>query len=203
MKQTAPYTEGPYITPDSNALRFTPLYVALDLVESDAGYPIIRTVLENLGASIRITPTLWHVEGPYSLQHVFKTINTSMLDRRIDSDCSLLVLDPKLEQARWHLRQPLSDLMRAHWDYQQNVFISFQLAGKAPNWQTFMECITRLGIWAPLNKTIWYLSTPYSSKEVFQSLLDMLNSGDHLCIYDSSGNLATWHDGSYSLEEMA
>ena len=111
---------------------------------------------------------------PLSMGDVFKQINTTMLDRRINSYSSLLVLDPSAGQARWHLRQPLSDLIASHWGYQHNVLISFSLAevnktSDAPHRHALIECITKLGIWAPLSKSVWYLSSPQSSKHIFQS----------------------------------
>ena len=62
--------------------------------------------------------------------------------------------------------------------------------------QQLIHCITQLGIWAPLSKNTWYVSTSISSKHVFQSLLNLLDVGDQLCVFDSCGQLAIWQDGA-------
>ena len=170
------------------------LYVTLGLDEQEAGYSIVAQATDSLGERTLVTPTLWQVKTPKNLDCAFKEINTSMLDRRIDSYSSLLVLDPTTKEARWHLRQPLSDLLSAYWSYQNNVFISFSLSNISQKQQHIIQCITELGIWAPLSKTIWYLSTTVSSKKVFQSLLNVLDPGDQLCVFDSHGQLALWQD---------
>ena len=170
------------------------LYVTLGLDEQEAGYHIVAHAADSLGERTQVTPSLWQVKTVMNLDCAFKEINTSMLDRRIDSYSSLLVLDPVSKEARWHLRQPLSDLLSAYWDYQNNVFISFSLSETSDKHQQLIHCITDLGIWAPLSKTIWYLSTMTSSKKVFQSLLNVLDTGDQLCVFDSHGQLALWQD---------
>jgi len=170
------------------------LYVTLGLDEQEVGYQIVSQATDTLGERTQITPSLWQVKTLKNLDCAFKEINTSMLDRRIDSYSSLLVLDPVSKDARWHLRQPLSDLLSAYWDYQNNVFISFSVGDTSNKQQRIIQCITELGIWAPLSKTIWYLSTTTSSKKVFQSLLNVLDPGDQLCVFDSHGQLALWQD---------
>lgn len=170
------------------------LYITLGLDEQEAGYRIVAQATDSLGERTQVTPSLWQVKTLKDLDCAFKEINTSMLDRRIDSYSSLLVLDPTTREARWHLRQPLSDLLSAYWDYQNNVFISFSLSNTPNKQKQLIQCITELGIWAPLSKTIWYLSTTTSSKKVFQSLLNVLDAGDQLCVFDSHGQLALWQD---------
>ena len=185
-----------------NYPKFNSLYVALGLQIQDAGYHIVADAAESIGKRMALTPSLWHVLTGYGLDDAFKEINTSMLDRRIDSYSSLLVINPTSGHAKWHLRQPLSDLITAHWAYEHNIFVSFSLAGSDLKYQHLIQCITKLGIWAPLSKDMWYLSTPASSKNVFQALLSVLDIGDQLCVFDSRGQIASWHNGSPATTAM-
>lgn len=176
------------------------LYVALGLQEHEIGYPIVAEASQAIGKRKVLTPSLWQLSTSFGIDDAFKTLNISMMDRRIDSYSSLLVFNPISGQAKWHLRQPLSDLVSAHWTYQNNVFISFSLMESSQNHKPIIQCITRLGIWAPLSKSTWYLSTAFSSKHVFQSLLSLLDVGDQLCVFDSKGQLAIWHNRKHILE---
>lgn len=173
----------------------TPLYVALGLQEKDPGYKTVLPVIESLGPSVYLGTALWHLRSSQDLQESFRVINTSMMDRRIDSTAGLLVLDPVARYAKWHLRQPLSDLLAAQWTYQNNIFISFSLDQPDKNQQKVLEHITKLGTWAPISKSTWYISASISSKDAFYYMLGALESGDKLCVFDSTGNQAVWREG--------
>lgn len=173
----------------------TPLYVALGLQEKDPGYKTVRPVIESLGPSVYLGTALWHLRSKQGLKGSFQLINQSMMDRRIDSRAGLLVLNPSTRFAKWHLRQPLSDLLDAQWTYQNNIFISFSLQDPESNLQPVLDRITKLGAWAPISKTTWYISSSYSSKEAFYYMLGVLKSGDKLCVFDSTGNQAVWQEG--------
>lgn len=176
-------------------MEHTALYVALGMQEIDPGYKTVLPVIESLGQSIYLGTALWYLRSTHDIQESFRRINTSMMDRRIDSGAGLLVLDPVTRKAKWHLKQPLSDLIAAHWGYQNNIFISFSLLDASRNQQTVLERITKLGTWAPISKTTWYVSSSVSSKDAFYYLLGGLDSGDKLCVFDSAGNQAVWQEG--------
>ena len=174
---------------------YTPLYVALGLQEKDPGYKTVRPVIESLGPVVPLGTALWHLRSKQDLKESFRLINTSMMDRRIDSSAGLLVLDPVNRFAKWHLKQPLSDLLDAQWTYQNNIFISFSLQKPGKNQQQILERITQLGTWAPISKTTWYVSASISSKEAFYYMLGALETGDKICVFDSTGNQAVWQEG--------
>ena len=173
----------------------TILYVALGLQEMDPGYPTVSPAIESLGETTRLNTDLWYVQTPHSLQEAFRQINTSMMNPRIDSNAGLLVLDPVSRYALWHLKQPLSDLIGAHWEYQNNLFISFALVDSARNRRLVLDSITRLGTWAPISRTTWYVSSAVSTKDAFHYLVQGLESGDRLCVFDNAGNQALWQEG--------
>lgn len=175
-------------------MKHTALYVAIGLQESDPGYAVVSSAVESLGESVQLGPAIWHVKAIHTLQEAFRHINNCMMDRRIDGEASLLIIDPGSESASWHLRQPLSDLLRAQWGYQNNLFISFPWNEGSS--RAIVDCITELGPWAPISKTTWYVSTPYSSKEAFHYVLGQTEGVDQFCVLDSLGNLAIWQEGA-------
>ncbi len=184
--------QGPSLTlPDPSNL-----YVAVGLEEPDPGFQSVARAVEALGVCTPIDPSLWHVQTKYMLEEVFRQLNTSMMDRRIDSDSGLLVLDPNTGQAKWHLKQPLSDLIQAHWAYENNLFISFSLKHREQNHRDLIDLITRLGIWAPISKSTWYVSSEHTVKDAFPWLTAPLMPGDQLCLFDNTGSLAIWQEGA-------
>ena len=176
-------------------MEHTALYVALGMQEMDPGYKAVLPVIESLGQPVSLGTALWYVRSTCDIKESFRRINTSMMDRRIDSGAGLLVLNPITRKAKWHLRQPLSDLIESHWGFQNNLFISFSLVDPTRNQQNVLERITKLGPWAPISKTTWYVSSAVSSKDALYYLLGGLGSGDKLCVFDSAGNQAVWQEG--------
>ncbi len=171
------------------------LYIALGIQETDPGYSAVFPVVESLGTAAKIGVSFWQIETAVTSQAAFQKINTSMLDRRIDSGAALMIFNPINGQAHWHLRQPLSDLVEAQWHYQNNLFVSICLCNPSNNERAVFDRITRLGLWAPLSKTMWYISSTYGSRDAFHYLTGVLEAGDSLAILDDSGNSAIWRTG--------
>ena len=177
------------------AMEHSSLYVAIGLQRQfDPGYNIVLPAIETLGQASPIGSSLWHLATTYGTDEAFKQINTSMMDRRIAHGAGLLVLDPSRRYAKWHLRQPLSDLIAAHWNYQNNLFISFSTSNNGNNYQTVIHRIAQLGTWAPISRSTWYVSSSVSSKDAFHYMLQDMTSGDRLCVFDSAGNQAVWKE---------
>lgn len=172
------------------------LYVTIGIPESDPGFSVIKSTLGSFDHTVRIGACLWQIQTAQSLDQVFQTFNANMVDRRIDSSASLLLLDPANSLAKWHLRQPLSDLIASQWSYQNNLLISFSLGEGGANAKLY-ERITQLGIWAPLSKTVWYVSSPNTSQDAFHYLLGGLSKGDSLSILDGNGNVALWQQSVF------
>jgi len=170
----------------------TALYVSLGLQEKDPGYLDVTPTIESLGQITPLSSALWYLVSPHDIQEAFQAINTSMMNPRIDSSAGLLLLDPATGYAKWHLRQPLSDLLDAHWGYQNNIFISFSLKAAEKNQQMILNRIAQIGPWAPISRTTWYVSSSISTKDAFHYMLHDLEGGDRLCVFDSQGNQAVW-----------
>lgn len=172
------------------------LYVALDIEEGDPGFAIVSLAISALGRALQMGASFWQIESIHSAEEAFMQINTSMLDRRIDGSATLMLLDPSSGQARWHLRQPLSDLIKSYWAYQNNLFVSFSLQEGKENRRSFFDRMTRLGMWAPVSKSIWYISTAYTAKDAFHYLIGSLEDGDRLTLLNSQGDIAFWQEGT-------
>lgn len=174
------------------------LYLALGIQESEPGFAVVSPVIGELGKTQKIGASFWKINTPFASEEAFKQINASMVDRRIDSSAALMLLDPANGSAKWHLQQPMADLINTYWDYQNNLFVSFSLQDAGQNRQAFFERLMHLGIWAPLSKTIWYLSSAFSSNDAFHYLVGALKSGEGISVLDSKGNIAFWQAGPHA-----
>ncbi len=198
-----------------------PFYIVLGIEEADPGFSAVFNALQTLGDPKPAGAAFWQLYTPHSFEDVFKTINTSMLDRRIDSSASLLLLAPALGQARWHLRQPLADLIRGQWQFQNNLLVSFQRAQSSiknpnpvqisgngaprqvtsdtqptPYNHALLERMMQLGNWAPISKNLWYISTSSSTRDAFYFLTATLEQEERISILDGDGNVAYWQQKS-------
>lgn len=170
-------------------------YVALGIRENDPGFSIVSTSLTSLGNAKRIGKAFWELTTASNLEETFRVLNTSMLHRRIDSSAALILLDPISGKAKWHLRQPLSDLIRAQWSYQHNLLISCDLQGPGSTEHPFYENITRLGTWTPISKSLWYVSSPYTLVAAMQFLAGVMKPGDSLALLNNDGEVVSWKAG--------
>ena len=146
------------------------LYLALGIQESEPGFSVVSPVIGELGKTQKIGASFWKITTAYGSDEAFKQINASMMDRRIASSATLMLLDPASGSAKWHLQQPMADLINTYWSYQNNLFVSFSLKDKGEGRQAFLERIMHLGIWAPLSKSIWYISTAYTTNAAWSRL---------------------------------
>ena len=78
----------------------TALYVSLGLQEKDPGYLDVTPTIESLGQVTPLSSALWYLVSPHDIQEAFQTINTSMMNPRIDSSAGLLLLDPSTGYAK-------------------------------------------------------------------------------------------------------
>lgn len=178
----------------ASGIPFSSLYIALGLREQDPGYEDVTEAIASLGASTPLHEGLWHLQTNKSIKDIFRKVNTSMLDRRIDGDTGLLVLETGSATAQWYLRRPVSGILEAMWGQKNDLFISFTLHDSDANYESILQDLQALGDAIAIGKNIWYLSSAYSSKEAFQILIGRMDRGDQLLVFDSAGNRATWHD---------
>jgi hypothetical protein len=173
----------------------TSLYIALGLHAQDPGYAGVTETIESLGQSVSLHEGLWQLNTSSSIQDIFRQLNKSMLDRRIDGATGLLVLETLTATARWYMRRPISDVMSLLWSQRNDLFVSFTLHEDCVNYESIVQDMRALGTAIPIGRAVWYISSVYSSKEAFQILIGRMDRGDQLLVFDSAGNRATWHDG--------
>lgn len=176
-------------------IEHTSLFVAIGLGAHEPGHLRVAETVQSLGAWTPYHESLWRVNSLHDLDKSFKQINSSMIDRRIDGTAGLLVLDPNAGYVKWHLRRPVSDVLRCCWHRNNNIFIAFTLENPEHNYERIVSDIQALGISAPIGKSIWYSNASYTSKEAFQILISSMGAGDELMVFDHRGNIALWHDG--------
>ena len=167
-------------------------YVALGIEENEPGYNAGKTAVESLGTTQQLSRSLWHLGTRHSLIDAFYRINNSMLDRRIASHAGLLILNPVTHHAKWYLEPFVSHVIQSQWDIRNNIFLSFNLEESPRKKQRILSVIHTLGTVAPIATSTWYLSSLHTTKEVFRALHTVLQRGDQLCLFDSTGTIAIW-----------
>jgi len=168
------------------------LFIALGMQRQDPGYELVAETVQSLGKATQFHEALWHVNAAYSIDKAFKEVNKSMLDRRIDGETGLLMIDPNNLRAKWYLSLEVSAILNACWLQRANLFISFNSHEARVTESRIVRDIQALGTWAPISKSIWYVSSVYSSKDAFQILTGSLETGDRLIVFDAAGNIAFW-----------
>ena len=95
------------------------VFVALGLHENDPGYEHVTGSFKELGNCTMLHESLWLIHAQKDLRHVFKKINTSMLDRRIGSSSGFLVLNPHNGRTKWYFSRYISNRNRHKLEYAQ------------------------------------------------------------------------------------
>ncbi len=171
------------------------IFVAVGLEAGEPGHSRVAETVQSLGSWTPYHESLWRISSTHSLDKAFKQINSSMVDRRIGGTTGLLMLDTTHRHVKWHLRRPISELLKGCWSLRNNLFISFTLENPGANYERVVNVLQALGTSAPIGKSIWYSSSAYASKEAFRILISSMDSGDELAVFDDAGNMALWHDG--------
>ena len=172
------------------------VFVALGLHGQDPGYELVTDSFHKLGTCTPLHESLWMIHAKESLDQVFKKINTSMIDRRIGSSSGLLAMDPHTTRTKWYFSKYIATVLDLHWNQRNDYFIAFKLRDPRINFEPLYYDIKALGASTPISRSLWYVNSVYSPREVFQLLIGRMEAGDQLCILDSGGNVATWEDRS-------
>ena len=170
------------------------VFVALGLHENDPGYERVTSSFQALGTCTALHESLWLIRADKDLNHVFKKINKSMLDRRIGSSSGFLVLNPHDGRTKWYFSRHIYSVLDSNWNIRNNFFIAFKLRDPRANFKLIYDDLQAIGISTPLSRSLWYVNSAYSAKEVYQLLIGRLEAGDQLCILDSDGHVVTWAD---------
>ena len=113
------------------------VFVALGLHEHDPGYEHVTQSFQELGTCTALHESLWLIHAKRDLNHVFKKINTSMMDRRIGSNSGHLVLNPHNGCTKWYFSSYISSVIDTNWNIRNNFFVAFKLKDPRVNFKGY------------------------------------------------------------------
>ncbi len=71
-----------------------------------------------------------------------------------------------------------------------NILVTYDLNKSGQNYEALIEEIKRLGAWAKIQQSTWYLHTSYSDEEVLDRLINVTDFNDSLFV--TNMNDASW-----------
>lgn len=75
-----------------------------------------------------------------------------------------------------------------------NLFISYDLIGPNRDYDRIIAEIKKLGAWAKIHKSLWYVNSIQSSSSVASKLKAVMDGNDTLIVIDASNNQAHWYN---------
>lgn len=75
-----------------------------------------------------------------------------------------------------------------------NLFVSYDLMQKGQNYEAVIAEIKKLGSWAKVNYSLWYVNSQLSASEAAKRVWAVMDSNDKLIVIDSINNNAAWHN---------
>ena len=184
---------------DLKSIGFKPpyscLYITVGLEEADQGYNEVATDIAGLGRCDQLHQGIWKLNSTSSTTEVFRLLNKSLLDRRIDGGTSLFVLDTYEMEAKWYLGRRLADHLSALWRRNNDVFIAATPASPEGS-VSLEEMILEMGAVVSLGRHIWYLSSALTLKDVFGRLIKHASAQSSLLVFDALGHQAAWQQAA-------
>lgn len=74
-----------------------------------------------------------------------------------------------------------------------NIFISYDLNSPGQNYSAVIEAIKSIGHWANVQKSLWYVNTNLSARQVLDRVLAEMDKNDSLIVINVSNNEAVWN----------
>lgn len=164
-------------------------YISVGTYPHEPGFGRIALTLHSLGRATHIHHSLWHLKSTAAAVEVFRAINQSLIDRRIDGHTGVLILDTARGDSQWHLPFSISSMLSQNWQQKSNLFISFTIEQKKTR-KNLLHLIDSLGSAACIDASCWYVSSRYAVKEVFQLMAGLLGKKDELFFFDDQGHTA-------------
>lgn len=75
-----------------------------------------------------------------------------------------------------------------------NLFISYDLSYPGQHYERVSDAIQKLGSWAKVQKSFWYINSPHSAEYVAKQIWASMDSNDSLIVVDASNNDAYWYN---------
>ena len=73
-----------------------------------------------------------------------------------------------------------------------NLHISYDLNSPGQNYEKVITAIKELGSWAKIQKSFWYVNSPYSAEQARDHIKKSIDSNDSIYVVDATNNLAAW-----------
>lgn len=74
-----------------------------------------------------------------------------------------------------------------------NLFVSYDLNSPGQNYERVIEKIQSLGSWAKVQKSFWYVDSPYTASQALDIVKQAIDSNDSLIVVDATTNNAAWY----------
>lgn len=73
-----------------------------------------------------------------------------------------------------------------------NLFISYDLNSPGQRYEAVIEEIKSIGGWANVQKSLWYVSSDLTAKQVVDRIWSKMDRNDSLIVIDTTNNTAAW-----------
>lgn len=74
-----------------------------------------------------------------------------------------------------------------------NLFISYDLMTPGQNYEAVTAAIKRLGSWAKVHYSLWYVSTAHTANQAAEIVRRAQDANDKLIVVDATNNNAAWY----------
>jgi hypothetical protein len=75
-----------------------------------------------------------------------------------------------------------------------NLHISYDLMYPGQNYDLVIQAIQRLGSWAKIHYSYWYVDSALTAEQAVKVLRGVLDINDSIYIVDATNNQAAWHN---------
>ena len=83
-----------------------------------------------------------------------------------------------------------------------NLHISYDLHAPGKNYDEVTDAIKRLGAWAKVHYSVWYVRSNYTAEQARDILVRSMDSNDSVYVIDSTNNNAAWNNLSPEVSEF-
>ena len=75
-----------------------------------------------------------------------------------------------------------------------NLFISYDLYQPGQDYGHIAEAIKQLGSWAKVQKSFWYVRSPFTAVQALDRIKLVIDKNDSVIVVDATHDNATWHN---------
>jgi hypothetical protein len=75
-----------------------------------------------------------------------------------------------------------------------NLFVSYDLHQPGQNYDTVIAEIKKLGGWAKVHYSLWYVKSELSASDASARVWAVMDRNDRLIVIDTTNNTASWYN---------